>query len=146
MRFLIPSFNSDSKNPLDEATPESLVSWAKINPHTRFPLIASAITLFRNDDTGAIVWTPTALQVLDLSPDRIAVLTGFRSQFYPNAWGGSLANILESRRLPLRALLTYPDQTVVSWARDQDAALGRRAETERLREGLMDRQTDQSFE
>lgn len=146
MRFLIPSFNSDSRNPLDEVTPESLVSWAQINPHARFPLIASAITLFRGDDTGAIVWTPIALQVLDISPDRIAVLTGFHSQFHLNAWSGSLANILGSRRLPLRALLTYPDPAVVSWARDQDAELGRWAERERQQECLMDRQIDQRFE
>lgn len=145
-RILIPSSNSDSRNPLDEVTPELLVSWAQINPHARFPLVASAITLFRDDYTGAIAWTPTALQILTHSPDRIAVLAEFRSRFYPNAWSGSLANILESRRLALRALLEYPDPAVVSWVQNQDAELGRLAEAERQRENLKDRQIDQSFE
>lgn len=143
----IYSFDSTPRNPLDEVSPESLIAWAQIDPPARFPQLAAAIIPFMNGETkGTTVWTPTALQILNLSPDRIAVLTRFRSQFMPNGWSGSLANILESRRLLLRALLSYSDPAVVSWARGQDAELGRWAERERLQEGLREQRIDQSFE
>ena len=141
----IYSFDSTSLNPLDEVSPESLIVWAQIDPPARFPQLAAAIIPFMNGETqGTTVWTPTALQILNLSPDRIAVLTAFRSQFMPG-WNGSLANILESRRGPLQALMSNSDPKVVAWARDQDAELVRLAERERQK-GLREQRIDQSFE
>jgi hypothetical protein len=147
IKFLIRSFDSDIRNPLDEAAPEALIAWAQIDPTIRFPRIASAITPFKSGDTkGGIAWTQTALQVLGGSPDPIAVLTAFRSQLVPNVWEGSLAKILEDRQVLVRQLFSYSDPAVVCWARNQDAELGRDAEKERLRENSRERQIDRSFE
>lgn len=146
-RSFIRSFNLENRSPLDEAPPDSLIAWAQIDPSIRFPRLASAITVFKESATQETTsWTPIALKILDLSPDRIAVLTEFRSQFQPTTWSGSLANILESRRVLLRELMSYSDPTVALWARKQDIELGQWVQKERQQESLRDRRTDQSFE
>lgn len=122
---------------------ESLIAWAQINPQMRFPRLASAITpIVKTNEEKTLSWSATALRILQLAPDRSAVLREFGSHFRPSGWSGSLADVLESRRVLPRTFLLDPDPRVSAWAREQDAELGRLTELERLRE----RRTDETFE
>jgi hypothetical protein len=136
-------FDFDHGNPLELVPMETLIAWAQINPLIRFPRLASAIIPFReSDDKTGFVWTPLALQVLNLAPDRISVLRVFSFHFWPGHWSGSLADILERRRALPCAFLSDVDPNVVAWAREADAKLSMAAERERQNE----RRRDESFE
>jgi len=141
--LFISDFDFDRGNPLEVVPAESLIAWAQLDPQVRFPRLASAITPFtKSGDKTDLAWTPIALRVLDSAPDRAAVLAAFSSHFQPSSWSGSLADILEGRRVLPRMFLSDSDPRVVAWAAEQDAELGRQAELERRRE----RRTDERFE
>ncbi|SPF51565.1 conserved hypothetical protein [Syntrophobacter sp. SbD1] len=122
---------------------DTLLTWAQVDPVSRFPLLASTIVPFiGGDEKSEAVWKPIAYQLLESAPVRLKVLIAFGSHFLPKSWSGSLASMLENRRALPQAFLSDPDPQVAAWAREQDAWLARQAEAERLSV----RQTDGSFE
>jgi len=133
----------DKDNPIESVEMETLMAWAKVDPISRFPLLAYTIIPFTvGDEKSDAVWKPIAYQLLALAPDRLSMLTAFGSHFQPRSWSGSLAVILENRRTLPQAFLSDPDPRVAAWAREKDAWLARKAEAERLNV----RQKDESFE
>lgn len=137
------AFGSGRWNPLDEVPTDVLVDWANVDPKTRFPLLASAITpLTKDDDKSEPVWSPMAMQILNLAPDRVAVLDGLSSHISPSGGWGSHADELERRRALLRVLISDADDKVVAWARAKDVELVRMIEQKRHCE----RREDESFE
>ena len=128
---------------LDVIPPDMLVEWAQRNPEVRFERLASAIAPFQNTSSSpGIVWSPLALRLLDIAPDRVAVLNNYSKALHPMSWGGSLADILEQRRALPQALFANPDPAVAAWARQVDGELARIATERRVAE----RQEDESFE
>jgi len=120
-----------------------LISWAQTSPNGFFPRLAAIIIPFRKaNNSDALEWTPLAMSILELSPDRIAVLNNLGSRIYPRTWSGSLADILEGRRMLFQVLMSYSDPAVTAWARARDEAFVREIEGERLR----DRRVDARFE
>lgn len=142
-RLLESAFNHERANPLDTVPDDVLISWAQSKPSEYFPRLAAIITPFRQANSlAALEWTPLAMQILALAPDRPAVLAAFSRNLYPHSWSGSLAELLEGRRVLLQALMSYSDPAVEAWARVRDEALVREIESERLR----DRRADARFE
>jgi len=141
--LIIKEIDLDGRNPLSVVPTDVLVAWAQVDPPKRFPKLATAVSALKKDaGNGAFVWTDVALKILDLAPDRLAVLTEFGSNLMPHGWRGSLADTIESRRALPQAFFGDSDPRVVAWARERDAEMARWAEKERAGE----RQTDESFE
>jgi hypothetical protein len=105
--------------------------------------VYSIIVPFRKaSNLDVLEWIPLALRIIELSPDRVAVLDELGRRIYPHVWSGSLAEILEGRRALFQTLMSHPDATVVAWARARGESLVREIEGERLR----DRRVDIRFE
>jgi hypothetical protein len=128
---------------LDVIPLDLLTEWAQRDPELRIERLASAIAPFQNTSSGpGIKWSPFALSILDIAPDRVAVLKNYSKSLHPMSWGGSLAAVLEQRRALPQALFAYPDQAVTAWARQVDEELATIAAESRAAE----RQEDESFE
>jgi hypothetical protein len=137
------------KNPLMQAPAESVIAWAQVDPKVRFPLLASMIIPFQENDNrtqlnkAELKWAPMALRVLDMAPDKEAVLDAFGASIRMSLWAGpGRVNTPESCRSLAKELLSDPDPQIVAWAKRQDAELASLAEKQRLQE----RRMDESFE
>jgi hypothetical protein len=130
-------------NPVDVVANETLIAWAQVDPQVRFPQLASAIAPFMKNDAGELDWAPIALDILSLAPDPIPVLNEYSRDLRRKSWSGSLADILQSRRVLLSKFMADPDLRIATWAREQDSFLGRLAEQER---SVEIREEDESFE
>ncbi|MBW7885620.1 MAG: hypothetical protein H3C34_23925, partial [Caldilineaceae bacterium] len=123
------------ENPLDAVQTEIHITWAQANPSARFPILASVITPFIDHDDGTDpTWTPAALELLCLAPDRVTVLTRLLSPLVPTSWSVSLADILVRRRALLHPFLTDADPAVADWARQRDDELEQQIQQNRMRE------------
>jgi len=146
-RTLMRRFAYSRREPISRAPRPSIIEWAKEDPAQRCAILAGAVPLFRRqkeEDEGSPVlgWTPLALELLELAPDRRKFLNVVASRFMPNGWSGSLASILEERRSLPKALLSHHDHEVVKWAQEEDKRLADWAARERENE----RRRDESFE
>ena len=142
-RSLTYSFNFDRESPVNAADQNILIAWAKENPKVRLPILAEEVHLFvRNGERDTLVWSPLALDILEMATDRPAILEIFASRFSPKAWSGSLADVLMPYLGLAEKLQTHSDPQVVAWAKKQSVFLSKRIEAERK----SDRQVDESFE
>jgi hypothetical protein len=142
-RLAIEEIDVEGRNPLNVVHADVLIAWAQVDPPKRFPKLAKVVNAIKKvAGSGALVWTDVALKMLDLAPDRLAVLIELGSNLRPHGWRGSLADTIESRRALPQAFFGDSDPRVVAWARERDAEMAHWAEKERVDE----RRTDESFE
>lgn len=136
-------FVLDGGSPVNAAPPEILLTWATKNPADRIPILAEEIRLF--DKSGGqqeLAWSPLALRLLELAPDRTAILDVFASRFRPRSWSGSLADVLSPYLQLVKKLRNDNDTLMAAWAQRQETLLTKQIEKERGRE----RHQDESFE
>jgi hypothetical protein len=133
------------KNPLAVVPEAELLRWCDQEPQTRYPALASVITVIEKVKDNSPRWTSVALRFLERAPDQAAVLQQFVRQFMPSGgWSGSLAAILESNSTLLNQLDEYPSLSgavVQEKKRIQEWIKG-----ERVRETASDRARDERFE
>jgi hypothetical protein len=142
-RLLMSGIRSGRGHLLDEVPLDALIAWANEDASERFPALASVISLFMGgDDEGSEAMSPKALSLLDAAPDKEAILSRYEARFHPSSWSGSMADILERRRLAIQKLASHSDPVVVAWAETSDRKLAEWAEKERA----LDRSADESFE
>ena len=116
--------------------------WADADAETRYPLIGGALSVFEESGTGGAVGLSTLfVELLGHAPDRAAFL-GSRNRIIPNAWSGSLADVLEHRRTLLGPLADHADAAVRGWMRELDVWLVGCIAKERLRDAA----SEESFE
>jgi hypothetical protein len=129
---------------LDSCDPKLLVAWGEKAPTIRFPRLARDISLFnkRNDENGPLTWSLTALEILEKSPDRSAILTAFEMQFFPSAWSGSKAEALTPYLEPAAILMSHPDPVIAEWS----ARIRAETENQIKNESRYERNRDESFE
>lgn len=137
-------FRFDRESPVNAASPETLMAWARENLEIRLPKLAAEIHLFaKNGEHDAIFWSPLALEILELAPDRSAILDIYASRFYPNGvQSGSLTDNLSPYLALAEKLQTHDDPLVASWAKKQADSLTKQIAEEHKR----DRRVDESFE
>lgn len=134
-------------NPLDAVREDALLECCDQDPASRYPAIASAISIFHKPDAKApLQWTALACRVLKKAPDSIEVLTAFAQRFRPMAWSGSRASIMEERAQVLGQLDASFGPRVVDFAKAELARLNHEIEAERKRETDHDRKADERFE
>jgi hypothetical protein len=120
----------EERNPLNVVPLPLILGWANGDPDTRFPRLAGVIPAFEQKD-GVTTWSEGALALLSAAPNRAAVLRGLATQLHPRACFGSLADILERRRLLLQAFLDDDDPAVRQVARETDDSLQHEIASER---------------
>lgn len=134
-------------NPLDAVGEDALLEWCDQDPASRYPTIASAISIFHKpDDNAPLQWTTLACRVLKKAPDSIEVLAEFARRFRPMSWSGSRASIMEERAQVLGQLDASFGPQVVDFARTELTRLNDEIEAERKFETDHDRKTDERFE
>ncbi len=137
-------FSFDRKDsPVNATPPEILIAWAKKSRKARFPVLAQEVRLSEGggeQDTDK--WSPLALAILEMAPDRLAILDIFASRFHPSSWSGSLADVLMPYLSLAKKMQTHNDPQVVDWAKKQIVHLEICMEEDRKRE----RRVDESFE
>ncbi|PJH75632.1 MAG: hypothetical protein CO064_05665 [Anaerolineae bacterium CG_4_9_14_0_8_um_filter_58_9] len=143
-RPLSSSFYLDKESPVNAAPPEILKVWAAENPKVRLPQLAEEIHLFvKNGEHDTLIWSPLALEILELAPERSIILDAFASRFYPRGgWSGSLADAFSPYLALAEKLQTHNDPLVVTWAKKQADFLNQKIAEDRKRE----RTVDESFE
>jgi hypothetical protein len=110
-------------------------------------LIANVVPPFKTEtEKTALEWNPTALAVMDRSPDPAALLKQIVQRFSPMSWSGSRAAIMESRLPLLKQLESHADPRIAETAREESLRFKQQVEREREWEKENDRATDERFE
>lgn len=134
-------FGPDS--PIEELSADILLQWAAVDPDQRFLLLGRVIPMFtrkRSEEKHTV--SPLFLEVLGHAPDKRAFLEDIWLRLEPNGWVGSLADILEHRRVAICEMGEALGGDVQTWVLDSLPELDRWIERERTR----DRDAEQSFE
>jgi len=132
----------ERRSPLNDMDVATMRDWADRDPGTRYPLIGRLLSMFEVDGLDeAVKLSGRFLEMLDSAPDRTAFL-GNSGRLYPSGWSGSLADVLEKRRVLLEPLASHADPAVASWMRRLDDWLRDVVAAERRR----DAEREESFE
>lgn len=137
-------FRFDRESPVNAAPLEILMAWARENLQIRLPKLAAEIHLFaKNGEHDAILWSPLALEILELAPDRSAILDIYASRFHPSGVrSDSLADNLSSYLVLAEELQTHDDILIAAWAKKQVDSITKQIAKEHQR----DRSIDECFE
>ncbi len=131
--------------PIESMDPVVLRHWAELDAITRYPLLGSAISMFRrkgedeDEDDGI---SPLFLEMLNSTPDKRAFLGDFWTRLRPRGWSGSLADILARRKVQILTLRDDQHTDVRKWVDDMLPELDRWIAHERKQ----DRADEESFE
>lgn len=135
-----------------QCAPEDvLLQWVKEAPEVRAALVASEITIFQkkkestsllDDSTSAMTLSPLAVQLLELSSDKVAVLNGFNKHLHPSHWIGSLGQTLAPYMELVENLSKHEDTVIADWAHKALSAMHQRIDNDRGRDVI----DEQSFE
>jgi len=97
-------------NPFDALSGNDLLAWCEQKPGIRCPVVAVGITAFQvSAEDGRHRLTETAQRLLELAPDRVAVLKKYLEQFGPMEWNTSYRTLVESSVKVLDQFSDYPD-------------------------------------
>jgi hypothetical protein len=144
---IIDDIRQHSKNPLDLVAENELIGWCDEEPSTRYPAVASIVTISENaEGTSIRQWTKTALRILDRAPDRLSVLKRYIGQFTPMWWIGSQASVIEGYTKLLDELNGYPDAAVIDFVAREKVRMAHEIETARHYDAITDRERDERFE
>ncbi|CAB1062170.1 Glucokinase (EC [Olavius sp. associated proteobacterium Delta 1] len=142
------TFNEDfehRENPLDQISDDDIISWCENDPANRYPLIASAMKLFKEDD-GKLTWKPLLSRIFDGAPELEPVFDGIARNMIPNSWSGSRAEIVERQSELLKELFEHDNAQIGHLAKAKYVSLQRQITEMRKSEGEMFRTRFESFE
>ena len=141
-------FNEDfehRENPIDHISDDDVISWCDNDPANRYPSIAAAMQLFKEDD-GELSWKPILSRIFNRAPVLEPVFEGIGYSMVPRSWSGSRADIIERRSELLKELFKHVNAQVRSLAKAKYASLQRQVAEVRKSEGTMFRTQFESFE
>jgi hypothetical protein len=114
---------------------DRLLAWAQQDPDDRYVRIAQAVSPFVHVD-GKLTWSEIAARLLDLAPDRAAVLAAFAAQIVVRNGLVSSATEYEERKRLVESVVGEKDQALQS--------VGRRIAAEIAKEIKWSRQLETS--
>jgi hypothetical protein len=133
------------ENPLNQISDDDVISWCDNDPANRYPSIAAAMQLFKEDD-GKLIWKPILSRILDRAPELEPVFEGIASSMRPNSWSGSRADIMDRRSELYNELFQHANAKIASLARAKYRELQRWVTELQKSEGKMFRTRYESFE
>lgn len=134
-------------NWIDVIPADVLTAWCAEDPTIRFAVAASVVTFAYGPKNGvAPTWTEQAQMLLAAAPSKESVLKLFIERFWPSAWSGSRAAIVEenARLLDSVEVQSHPELRAV--AMQAGVVLARNIDEERQNETKRDRARDGRFE
>jgi hypothetical protein len=128
---------------IETVDPAILLTWANVDPDTRYPLLGKCLRIFRkknHEEQNDI--SPLFLSMLNQAPDKRLFLGNPWDRVFPRSGSGSFTHALIQRKAQVMKLAEHADAEVRAWAGDAILELDRWIERERRR----DRESEQSFE
>jgi len=134
-------------NPFDSLPEADLLAWCDQKPASRYPLMASAITIYDNGTKpGPPRWSERALRLLEKSPNRVEVLKQYVRKFTPSSWSGSRAAAIENNVQLFDELNEFSDGAVSEFVTSEKIRFARLIEAQKRMETEEDRTRDERFE
>jgi hypothetical protein len=110
--------------PLDALSANDLLAWCEEKPGSRCPVVATGITAFQvSAEDGRYELTETARRLLELGPDRVAVLRKYLEQFGVVEWTTSYSAVVESSVKLLDQFSDYQDPRIREFVAKEKARL-----------------------
>lgn len=136
-----------------QCVPEDvLLRWVSADPGVRAPAVAREIEIFEiktkgnasalDDSTGECALSPVANSLLELAPNKGAILQEFNRHFYPSHWSGTLAQTLAPQLKLVENLVGHADSLVAAWAREAVMLMRKRIQNDQSNDIMR----EQSFE
>jgi hypothetical protein len=146
-RSIFRELSGEKTSPLSEIPEGTLLNWAAAKPDTRYINLAQVIHFFKAPaDEASSGWSSAATKVIELAPEPVRVLDVFLKRFSPTSWGGSRADIMESRMPLIEEFAKHPNPQVARWAQDITSKFKADIARERQFEAASSRTRDETFE
>jgi hypothetical protein len=144
---MVQEASENQINPMDVLSAATLFDWCREDATSRFPAVASAITIFlKPNDQQTPRWTPRALRLIQDAPDAVAVVREIAVRLRPTSWMGSRATILESNARLLEQIDSNGNQALAAALAEYKIRFQGEVNQDRASEEAYDRSRDQRFE
>nr|WP_283776660.1 hypothetical protein [Shewanella sp. 8A] len=134
------------RTPLAKIDVNDLIEWCRSRNETRvWVAVAKGVRLWSKDE-GTITISESAIRLLEVAPDPVAILEVFAERVTPSSWSGSRANAMQPRADAIRGLVEHGNPNIAMAAKSVSAKLVEWIEYEKLREQRDDEEREQRFE
>jgi hypothetical protein len=134
-------------NPMDEVSEGALFEWCADDPISRYPAVASVVSVFTlRTDGNPTSWTPIASRLVHGAPDPIAVMSTLIARFRPMIWSGSRSPILETGTILLDQFDVQGNVELAAFIALQKTKLQQEARDYLDWETKLDKDRDERFE
>lgn len=134
-------------NPLTNIEDNIILDWCKVNPVSRYKIMASVIAPFKKEDVqDKLEWTLLALGLIENAPDPILVLDALKYSLKPMSFSGSRTKIMMKRLSLFIDLKSNPNPVVSEWAVREEKWFQGEINSEREREEKPNRTMYEGFE
>ncbi len=135
------------RSPLADVSTSVLIEWCRArNDPSVWAAIAVGVTLWsKNDEQNVLTLHEAAIELLEASPEPLAVLESFAERITPSSRTGSTANIMQARSSAIGALSKHERPDIAEAAKTvlKNKPVGR---TPKEREQREDSEREQRFE
>ncbi len=134
--------------PLARINTNVLIAWCNARNDPRvWPVVAGGVTLWsKNGEQSALTIHEVAIELLEASPEPLAVLESFAGRITPSSWTGSLANIMQARSSAICVLSKHKRPDIAEAAKIVCEKMIQWVERQKEREQLEDSEREQRFE
>lgn len=134
--------------PLATINTNALIAWCHArNEPSVWPAIASGVTLWsKNGEQSVLTLHEAAIELLEASPEPLAVLESFAERITPSSWTGSLANIMQARSTAISTFSKQERPDIAEAAKIVCEKMIQWVERQKEREQREDREREQRFE
>lgn len=136
------------RSPLANINTSVLIAWCRTrNDPSVWPAISGGITLWsKNDEESVLSLHEAAIELLEASPEPLAVLESFAERITPSSWTGSLANIMLARSRAISTLSEHERPDIAEAAKVVGEKMIQWVERQKEREQREDSEREQRFE
>lgn len=135
-------------SPLANINTSVLIAWCRArNDPVVWPVVSGGVTLWsKNDEQSELSLHEAAIELLEASPEPLAVLESFAERITPLSWTGSLANIMQSRSRAISTLSKHERPDIAEAAKVIGEKMIQWVERQKEREQREDSEREQRFE
>ncbi|MGE4876532.1 hypothetical protein [Yersinia enterocolitica] len=134
--------------PLAKINTNVLIAWCHArNDPSVWSAIAGGVTLWsKNGEQSVLTLHEAAIELLEASPEPLAVLESFAERITPSSWTGSLANIMQARSRVISMLIGHERTDISEPAKVVCKKMSQWVERQKEREQQEDSEREQRFE
>lgn len=134
--------------PLAKINTSVLIAWCRArNDPFVWPVVAGGVNLWsKSGEQSVLTIHETAIELLEASPEPLAVLGAFAERITPSSWTGSLANIMQARARTLSTLIKHERTDIAEAAKVVCEKMMQWVECRKEREQREESEREQRFE